>query len=66
MATNNKEKYLLVINHLEQAVKLLEQIKKADPQEWDASHFQHQIEDVLSCDSGEVGLKPYLSRRYML
>lgn len=58
----HKADYLEAQKHLEAAMAIFNKISKADQKDWDADHFASQVDEILSCDNGECGLKPFIAR----
>ena len=57
-----KARYQDAIANVETAILELQNIRSDYPDDYDSSHFTEQLEDVLSCDHGECGLKVYVDR----
>ena len=51
--------YQAAIKKIEEANKILREIQKDFPRDYDCRHFACELDDLLSSDSGEAGLKPF-------
>ena len=58
--TKMAQDYQEALSLLEQAKSILEKIGRENQTEWDSDRYAYEVGQVISCDDGEAGLKPYV------
>ena len=56
-----KQQYLEAIAKIEEAKAILRTISRENQNDYDSDRYAYELGQILSCDHGEAGLKPFVN-----